>query len=404
MRNIWRTYIQPFNEFGNYSGTWIEVTQDTISEALGSLSQQLDNTTFDIGILRNSGLSVQMDNKNGFYSDTGQVNSIFKFRRGGSQFKLTWEIDPEGPMTGISSIGNAYLSTETDIFRGILVDANTTIDVKSQSVTFMMLGRESLLQNIAVPSITNGTLISAVIYAILNQDAITNVLTIDQANITCELDQTIDDYTSFYGRTAFSVMSDLLAASNSVLYILNDTVYVSGRDADPVSSYTFFGESSNQGTENIIDLSNVRTGLNRVINTFLWTQTPLVSIDATSVEKYGTLASSVQYGFISDNTKRQNIMDSLLTEFKNPKLELEISTPMSYDTLAIALLSRITIDYPISYTSFTGVPICGIAVCGNAVLPRGMWAFYLDQTGHFKAISIKLDIKQAVLTFTLRLI
>ncbi len=407
MKNVWRTYLQTFNDAGVYTGTWVEVTKDTVLDSLGTLSSQLDNTTFDIGILRNSSLTLQLHNQKGTYSDVGDSNSMFHYKRGDTLFKLTWEVEEYGgPLAGVAIAGESYFSTETVIFTGLIVDEVTTQEITDQLISFTVLGRESLLKRATTPyaSLSNGQLYSVMLYTILNQTMITNLLTVSQVNIVCGLDQTVDDVSSFQNKIAFESIANILAATNSVLFIRGDTIYVSARTAGSTVDFNFYGQGSTGGPENISLLGKIRTGLNRVLNYFTWSDTTLISQDTTSVAKYGAINSAISFDFMTLDAKRQNILDALLLEFKNPKKEFEISTPMTESSLLITLLSKISIDYPVSYISSTPFPICGLAICGTAILPTGNWAFSSLPTVYYKVIAIKLNIKTAILTFNVRLI
>jgi hypothetical protein len=245
---------------------------------------------------------------------------------------------------------------------------------------------------------------AAIIYNTLNQSLVTNLLTVDEDNISLGINQALDDKTSFENKTGFDAINLILAATNSVLYILDDTVYVAPRTAGATVAFNFYGQASRTGAENIINIQNIRSGLNRVINNVTWSNTSLVEQDDTSVARYGVFNADISYDFMTNDTKRGNLLDSILQEFKNPKMELDISTPMSLSSLQVNLLDKVSIDYPVIYTSSDALPICGIAVCGSAKLPRGIWSFYILPTQYFKVMGKKLDIKKSLQTFTLRLI
>ncbi len=406
MNNKWRIYIKPFDDVGVYT-SYTEVTQDVLFSSLGSINQDLDNTEYNIGVFRISNFKISLRNDHGLYSDVDSPQSLFKYKRSESLVKITWEIEEDGPYVGVAESESGYLSEETTIFIGLLNDDSLTMDLTKQTVEFMCLGRESIFSKTIVPfgSIHNGDLYSAVIYALLNQTAITSLLTLSALNITCGTDQTIDSISGLQNKTVTEGLNQLLLASNSVLYVKNDTIYVSPRTASVSVVYMFYGQGSAIGAENIYDVTEIKNGLNKTFNYFTWKDTALYSTDVTTVAKYGAITREIDFDFCTDNTKRQAILDSLKTEFFTPKQEFKISTPMSYDSLIVNLLDKVSIDYPRVYVvSGSPFPICGVAICGSAILPKALWDFNVSSTDYYKVVGKSLDMKNAILTFKVRLV
>jgi hypothetical protein len=406
MKNIWRVYIKPFDDTGAYT-EWLEVTKDVIFSSLGSINTDLDNTDYDIGVYRVSNFKVTLNNLNGKYSDVGSEQTIFKYKRSDSLVRITWEIEETGPFVGIAESGSGYLSEEIDIFVGLLNDESLSMDLSKQEVSFMCLGRESVFQRQIVPfgTISNGDLISTVLYNILNQEAISELMTVDASNIACGIDVTIDSIASLQNKTVQEGLNKLLLASNSVLYIQDDSVFISPRVASDDVRFTFYGQGSPRGQENILDLKNIRNGLNRTFNYFTWKDTALYSSDLTSVDKYGVRKKELDFEFITTDVKRQSILDALSLEFKLPKQEFDLYTTLNYQSMAVDLLDRVSIDYPRVYlTGNNPLPICGIAICGEAILPRALWSFDISPIDGYKIIGKSLDIKNSLIKFRARLI
>lgn len=407
MSNKWRVYIKPFDDSGTYT-SYSDVTSDIVFNSLGNINSDLDNTEYNIGVYRLSNVKITLRNEHGYYSDVGQEESIFKYKRTDSLVKITWEIEEDGPYAGVALTDGCFLSEETTMFEGLLNDESLSMDLESQQVSFNCLGRESMFLRTIVPfgSISNGNLYSAVIYALLNQTAITNLLTVSNGNITCGSDQTIDSITGLQNKTVQDGLNDLLLASNSVLYVSNSTIYVSPRTAGSTVVFTFYGQGSNNGVENIQAIKNIKNGLAKTFNFFSWTDTTLYSTDATSTAKYGSITKEISFDFCTDNTKRQAILDALKNEFKNPKQEFDIYTPLTYTSLVVGLLDKISIDYPRVYVADQGVslPICGVAVCGTGILPKAQWSFLVSSTDYYKVIGKSIDVQNSTLKFKVRLI
>jgi hypothetical protein len=406
VRNVWRVYIKPFDDLGVYQD-WIDVSTDVVFDAMGSLNTDLDNTDYDIGVYRVSNFKITLQNNKGRYSDVGSDQTIFKYKRSDSLVKITWEVEVDGPVVGIATSGSGFLSEEATVFTGLLNDDSLSMDLSKQQVSFTCLGRESWFQREIVPfgSIHVGDTYAQVIYAILNQTTVTTLLNVDVANINCGLNNTIDSISSLQNKTIQEGLNKLLLASNSVLYIQDDDVIVAPRQATPAVMFTFYGQGSPRGQENIADLKNIRNGLNRTYNYITWKDTTLYSSDITSVSKYGIRKKEVDFEFTTDSTKQQSVLDALATEFKLPKQEFDVYTPLRYESLAVNLLDRVSVDYPRVYVSGNiPLPICGVCIAGEAVFPTALWAFAVSADDHYKIIGKSLDIKNATIKFKARLI
>jgi hypothetical protein len=260
------------------------------------------------------------------------------------------------------------------------------MDLSKQEVSFTCLGRESIFQRTIVPfgTISNGDLYSEILYNILNQSDITELLTLDAANISCGVDNTIDSIASLQNKTVQEGLNKLLLASNSVLFIVDDTIYISPRTPSASVTFTFYGQGSASGSENIIDVKGIKNGLNRTFNYFTWKDTTLSSTDATSTLKYGIRKKEVDFEFTTDSLKQQDILDALADEFKLPKQEFDIYTPLTYESLAVTLLDKVSIDYPRVYVPGNNpLPLCGVVICGEAILPKALWSFDVLSTDYY---------------------
>jgi hypothetical protein len=123
-----RVYLKQFDEDGNYLADFTEITRDVSN--LGSLSQQLDNTEYGIGVFRNSGFTLKMRNDEGLYSEADTLKSIFKFKRSDSIVKITWDFRDYDLITGFFYAGEEVLTEEVEIFRGLIADVSSSSDIK----------------------------------------------------------------------------------------------------------------------------------------------------------------------------------------------------------------------------------------------------------------------------------
>lgn len=403
-----RVYLKTFDSTGAYDADFTEITDDVMS--IGKVSQKLDNSEYDVGILRNSSMNLKIRNDQGTYSEAGARKSIFVFKRIDSIIKITWDGRLYPPKAGFFKAYSGVLGGETEVFKGLLTEVSSVSNIQEQSIDFTIQGFESLFSRVSVPygSISNGDNISDVIYACLNQSAITDLLTVSLSNITPDNDYVIDDKSDLENKTVEEALkSGLLLSSNSVLYIENDIVYVTDRDAYSASvEYSFFGQASTSGIENIIDIKKYREGINRVFNFITWPETSLSSSDATSQETYGIRKKEVSTALIStgSTSKIQTVLDAVKTEFKDPKVEFEMTAPLNYGTVALKLRSRVDIDYPTIYRSADGNPIprWGQVVWGSFQYPIGQWTLTIGTDKNFKVMGKSIDLLKETITFSLR--
>lgn len=399
-------YIDPFDDDGNYTG-FQEVTKDVIS--LGTLKQQLDQTEYDIGILRNSSVSIKMQNSSGKYSDVGEnINSIFRNRRGGSKVRITWEPGNSPLICGFFNAGDesAIISEELTVFEGLLNDYGTKSDIEVQDVDFKILGYDSILSEILIPFSSLGTeTFSSLISKMVNQTGLTELISIGTINVG--QNETIDDLSGLENKTVRNSLRDVLFHSNSVLYIKDNVLKVANRDANltPDPAFQFYGESALRGIENILDIKGFRSGINKTFNYWRWKDTALLAQETTSTQKYGIRDIEVGTDLITDNGKRQNILNSNRDEFGIPRREFNIETFLTPSVLDVFLLDRVSIDYPSLGVEESGQKV---AVYGQ---PTGyevdyyatdLFPIQIFAADRWKVISREINFKNDTIKFGVR--
>lgn len=405
MMNKWRAYIKPFDDTGAYQADWIEITKDVDFNSMGDITSQLDNTDFDIGVYRNSSFRLVLKNERGLYSDVGFDKSIFHYKRANSLFKLTWEIAEEGPLCGMVTCGEFYTSEETTAFIGLIRDEAAPMELGSQTISFSCLGRESVFQDAIVPyaDLVAGSLFSAILFACLNQTSITKVLTVGAGNISCGTDIAVDTLAPLEGKTVQEALGIILMASNSVMTVVGDAVVVKPRTPTPSVVFSLYGQASPLGPENVADLREIRNGFAKIFNFCRWADTASTYSDPTSLAKYGAKLKEVSCELITDTAKRQTIMAAIVNEFREPKQEFDVHTPLNYKSMALKPLDRLNFDYPTVYIpGDDAFPICGLAICGEAVMPKAQWSFTLEQADHYKILSRSINVSKAMVKLKVR--
>lgn len=400
-----RVYVKPFEEDGTYQDDWIEITDDVEAGGVSSMKQSLDNGEYDIGIFTNSGVGLSLINSTGRFSDVGEPGSIFKYRRSNSLVKITWTDNEADLICGFFRCGHVVMTEETIAFEGLLDDTALKQDADNQNLKFKVQGKESIFEEEIVPiaDVAIGQTFSELIYTLLNQTQITTLLTIDQANIVCGVDEEVDVVSHLENKTVREALEEILLSANSVLYLLDDVVYVGAREESAALMHSFYGPGAVAGNENIISITDFRIGLNRLFNFVTWTDTTLVSEDLSSITAYGYRKKDLKTDLITDNTKRGVILDSICDEFKNPKRELILRTPIDHDTIALKVLDKVQIDYPnVGVNPGTDIPLWDSAIYDEAVYPYEILPIAIEDSARFKILSRDIDPSNQEMVFYCR--
>jgi hypothetical protein len=404
-------YIKTFDESGDYVADWTDITKYVAN--MGKISIDTDSSDFQIGVYKTSNVSLDLVNREGLFADVGMPQSLFKYKRADSKIKITYTKAPtiDQPLCGTAICGSDYLSDEVTVFEGLIDDTNFYEDITKETGKFSVLGFDTLFSRVNVDTsvVSIGDSITDVIFAILNQTVITDYLSVVIGNINPDIDQNLDAVDWMENTLVRDALDSLLLASNSVLYIRDAIVYVSNRDPTASVIATYHGQASASGAENIHTLGKVSNGFQRMFNYMSWSNTgdtaPVAAYqDNTSVVKYGIVSNNIQLDAFTNSTKQIALLTGLVSEFKDQKQEMEITTTLDYEELDLQLLDRIGIDYPTIYTPSSSYPfpICGIAICGEAILPKGIWTFSIPADREFKILRLDYDLVKFTTTLKLR--
>lgn len=399
--------IKPFDADGTLASSFIDVSE-YVSANVSNVRQSLDLTDLDIGVLRNASIGFEVDNSQGTFNDVDDTdNSIFAFKRAGSLVRLSWRENERRLISGLStanSIVNAFLGPDQQVFEGFLTDDDFTFDAIDQIGKFSVLGKETLLEQLEVSTadFNDGDAISDVMFTILNKPPITDYLTVEASNINPAVDQTIDDKSQLSGETVKEAMSTLLLLSNSVLRIVNDAIVISARESGATVVKEFYNQTSTEGAENLIAIRKISSGLKRTFNYLVWPDGATVS-DAASQAKFGVRKKEIGNDVITTTSKQEAILNDILAEFASPRQSFELVIPLTYENLDIALLDRVAIDYrPLITGEFGEIPVCGEAVCGEAISPSGVYNFILDLNQRFEVIERRVNFRGNTIVLSVR--
>lgn len=400
-----RTFLVPFTDAGEY-GDEVEITGDTNFSSISKIKQQIDQDEFKVGVLTYNDLNLKLRNEHGLYSSPDVPESIFKIKRGGSLFRLYWEIQSEPPYCGIAKAGETRLSEIVLVYEGLINDDATKTNLRDQNTTLKVLGLESIISEIEVPilELYIGQTFSEAIFKILNQSQLTDFLIVDELNINVGFETTMDVVSHFSSSTGKEALDELLLISNSIVYIKERVIYVEGRNPTADLKYTYYGPASQIGLENIISMSDIRTGLSKTFNFWTWDDEVFNVSNSSSIAVYGIKKNSVKAKSITNTTKQQNILASLSNEFGDPKESFRLKVEINYDTMKLFFLDKINIDYPTVYISVEGdgIPVYNISKYDQSVYPIPESVLTIDINRRFKILGVNIDIKNQTIEHNLK--
>lgn len=356
----YQVLITPLIDMDVY-GDVIDVTKDIdLSDfikdgGIGTIKRDVDNGDYDIGVFTYGSITLKALNINGQFNDENDWRSIFKYSRDKAKVVVNF----------LDNQGNTPIS-----FKGIINEDGTRQDFLKDEVKFKVLSEDSVIRKTKVSGgvINAGTLFSQAIKNIINVPEITSVLTYDDSKINVQLDLEIDDGTWFDNKTTKAALDALMVASNSVMTIEDSVMVVRDRLENTGSVFNFYGHGDLFGRENILNIKNFNTGVQRMFNSIVINGREVD--DPVLIQTYSLRQKRVDLGFIDDNTKEEIIGNNILDEFRAPKIELEIETTTE-TAKSLKLFDLVAIDYPyrVKPANEDPLPTYGVSRYGEAVYP-----------------------------------
>lgn len=352
---LYKVYLTPLTSSTAY-GTEVEITDYVKFNGLPAIKRSIDATDYEIGVYKYDDISLTCLNIDGYFNDEYDGRSVFKYSRDKAKIRISF----------------TNRTADTIVFRGIINEEATRLDPANDEIDFRILSRDSVIRNtqVSAGTITNGMLVSAAISAILNVPAITTTLNYSLANINVSNDLAIDDGSFFDNKKTSEVLNTLLLISNSVMVLdSSDNMIVKARTEDSTTSIlNLYGPFDIKGRQNIISLDSYNSGRHRMFNSIKVNDS--VSKNATYISTFGFRQREMTLDFITTGTIELDIGAALLSEFKYPKIECEITVP-TYITRDSDLLDRVALNYPLRIKPIEGtfLPVIGVTVIGDDTMP-----------------------------------
>ncbi|KKN72959.1 hypothetical protein LCGC14_0405130 [marine sediment metagenome] len=313
---------------------FVDITRFVKKGGISRLSKSIDSNDFDIGFFEQSNLTLTLDNSQGqFMKGRGFfVNKIIDR----SRVKV---------VAGFRNIDDGTIDSETT-FEGILSAETANASLRSETITYKILSFSSLITRLRSRSaaVDDGMDFRTAIFNLLNINEIKTYITVDINNINPKFNGTVDSGVFFEGKQLDESINKLLLASNSVLKIKNNTIFIQDREQSVDVKFEYFGKGGTRPA-NIIDISNYNEGDKRII-TRVQFEGDLGVFDSPDfiIDKFGAKLKRVDIGFITNTIKKFGISQDILGEFQFPKTEFQITGP--YLGEQVDLLDLITVDNP----------------------------------------------------------
>lgn len=380
--------ITPLEKQDTYQASPTEVTDFVLN--VGDVTRQVDDGDFDIGVFTYDNVRLRLINDtgqiqtSGRFSDANSASSIFKYKR---------------DLNIVDLVHVARDSTETTLFTGLVNDTLTRDNLDEGYTDFVVTGRAGIFSKNAVigGSVGDGMTVKEALESLLDRPIITNYLTYDSANINPALDVVIDVGSELDNLSYKTALDKIMLASGSVLIVdSSNNIIVKDRSDNGNTSYKFYNSGDPLGRENIVELKNYNTGVQRAFNLYKIDKT--VARDNNLIAEYGLREKSIDVAeIITNTTTRGEIVDYYLENFSIPKQEFDLL--LTIDQAAdVELLDLCQVDYrPILLEPNSGE---GYSFPSNT--PRSLNKRYVSGNIGFKVIAKSINVSGYSVTLKLR--
>jgi hypothetical protein len=386
-------YFTPLEDIeSNTYADEIDVSDKIILSGIGSIRSSIDSSDYDIGLFVFSDLELTGLNASGYFNESQDTRSIFRNTRDRCKVRIVFE---NREMVRNSS-GTVLSETVTDTvtFRGLLNEEATRLDVIREKIRFKILSRDSVLRTTKISAgvITDSMTFSDAFAAILDVPRITSVLNFDAADINPALDLPIDVGSWFNNKSVKEGLDKLLFAANSVLLINDDgdMIIRSRAHDEDTSIVNLYGKNDIHRRENMIDITAYNTGRQRMFNSIVING--IEANNADFVSTFGLRQKSFTLPFITDNDNEELIAETIVEEFKTPKIELNVKIA-THLARTIELLDRVSVNYPLRLEPPEGtfLPVIGVTAIDDEwmPLPYTFGAIEIPDRLGFKVIEIE---------------
>ena len=299
-------------EFIDSYGSSIDITKYATINGVPSITAEIDQGDFDVGIFNFDSVNLTLDNSLGWFNDPDlDARSIIPFRRDSAIIEIIYIDNDE---------------VEYQSFKGIIADRATTQDLDNHTISFYILSLDSIFEKVVVRQgvlKTNET-VSQCLVRLFTNPIIDRLLNADLADINPTIDHIVDDVTKFDNLTVKKTVDNLLQSSNGILLIDSSAnISVRSRAANTNTPHGLYLNDQFR-RDNILSFNNLNNGLQRMFNYVVVNDT--VSINQTSINLNDERVLNLTFDFITNTTTDKLSADSILSDFDNPRQELTVVT------------------------------------------------------------------------------
>lgn len=351
----------------------IDISDFIINGGINQISRELDQGDYDIGVFNYGSISMKVNNYDGkFNARSEDSRSLFPWNRDRAKVLINF----------FSPVGTISIS-----FRGLLADKATRHNITNQTIKFVFLSTDSILQQDSVDdgAITNGMSFTDAFRVILDVPFVTNVLNYNQSDINPNLNLIIDDGSKFNTLLRKNAIDSLLSASNSVMIIdESNDIIIKDRSENMNTPHELF--LNDQFKRNNIDaIPSYNNGLQRMFNSVIVNNQELKNV--ISIKEYAVRQKSFSFNFITNDVTAQTIADAILLDFGFPKSEIDIIVETDFaKTIKFSDVATIDINHQLQKDDGVNLGIYDIDSYNKSKYAIEVGSFKIDGRKKWKTI------------------
>ena len=366
-----QTLIYPIDQNGRHSLPQIDVSNDLLyNTAISPIRRSVDSSDFVVGVFSFDHCKIKLKNTRRKYSNTSYLRAM-PFGSDGARVEIFTIRDAT---SGI----NPSPSIVTKIFTGTINDEATKESLLKEEIVFTVLSLDSILKRrpFLPEAVRQGITLEEALGALLSTPPIPEFIKLPPGNIDLDLKGLrISSRAPFQGKNSYDVVTNLLVASNSVMFVdENRIVHIAPRTPSILDRGAIFrGPYSSQGKNPaILSILDYNQGLHRMINRVNYTDTTgdrSSYEDRDYIDAYGIKEKTVDWSFLSIRDARDAAFN-LVNKYRYPKSEITIKVKLD-DARELNVLSIVGLDVPPLYSP-TGkrVPEWGKTKWGEGKWPN----------------------------------
>ena len=386
MQTEYSVYFKPLVAAGVWLDEWVNVSQYIQEKDLGSLVVDLEGGDFATGLFKFKNFKIKLRND-------PHLGKIFPT---GEADRCKVRIDYTADNQTIT------------VFVGYIEDDSLDSYEANDHIKYLVLGNESALnfQSVPVGYLTGQTCEQA-IKKLLSSPALVNYFNYNAANVTLGYNPYIDNGAAFDNVSFTVAMRELLLVSNSVFSVDNDNnVIVTTREPQG-DTKAFYANTP--VSDNVLQIKAIARGLKRTFNQIAikhGDNQEMFINDANSITSYGIKQLDIEVKSITDTYVLEAVAQNLLTNFAQPKYEVDIVLDSSKLIPRLTELQECTLElweqaqYPRDATVWLWDD--GKEWDNNAYYPHLTGIFTSNSSTTYKVIKIQEQCKTGTTIIRLR--